>query len=81
MKTITFEIGDIVHCPYYDFRCRIVEFKTANKIDYIMLENGSGQQCSATLRTKSANSLLPQYLQLICKKSEVDNVLNAALRI
>lgn len=77
MNTITFEIGDIAHCPYNNYTGIIIEFKKANGIDYIRLHDPNkpaAHTCDAQLRTDSVNGLHPLYLQLICKKEDYEAI-------
>jgi len=78
IDTITFEVGDIVECPYYNFRGEITKFGTGDK-KLITLMDKEGVECFTKLRTVSANSTLPFYLRLICKKDDIDKILNDVL--
>lgn len=75
--TITFEIGDIAHCPHYNYTGIIIEFKSANGHNYIILHDPNKPKehtCSATIKTDSVNAPYPTYLQLICKKADYEGI-------
>jgi len=74
---ITFEIGDIAHCPYYNYTGIIKEFKQANGQNYIILHDPNKQPehtCSAKIVTESLNYLHPVYLQLVMKKADYEKI-------
>lgn len=77
--TITFEIGDIAEDVYHCFRGEVVELKTVDGLDYIILRNSKGDRCSSRLRVESVNTATPFYLRLICKKAEIPTVLAKSL--
>jgi hypothetical protein len=75
-NSIEFEKGDIAHCPYYDFTGEVQGFSEMDGVEYIKLKNGKGETCSTNLCIVSANNPIPSYIQMVCKKSDVDHVIN-----
>jgi len=55
-----------------------IHFGTGDK-KLITLMDKEGVECFTKLRTVSANSTLPFYLRLICKKDDIDKILNDVL--
>ncbi len=78
---IKFELGDLVECPYYNFRGFIDKFNVCDGITYVNLKNRKGNECSTRITQWSSNAVLPCYLRMICKAKDINKVLNNALGI
>lgn len=75
MNTITFEIGDVAHCTYYNYTGIITEFKQAHGMDFIRLHNPNlpaAHICDTRIETNVSGRLYPHYLQLVCKKADYE---------
>ena len=74
MNRLEFELGDCVYCPYYKVKGIIVNINKR----YITIRYDNNE-CVTKITTKSANAVLPFYLQMICKKSNIENIANEVL--
>ena len=75
-----FEVGDVAFCPYYNKKGIISSIKPTQNPDiipyHIRLVNPTNPNdyCVTKLKTDSASSPYPQYLQLICKKKDYEEI-------
>ena len=74
---IEFNIGDFVHCHYHNIRGVITKINNP----YIKIEYGENLECVTSLRTKSANTPYPVYLQMICTKSDSECIIPEVLNL
>ena len=79
---IQLEVGDIAHCPYYNYTGIITEIKPnqfPEHPNHIVLVNPSlgedkNNRCVTKIKTVSVNSPTPSYLQLVMKKEDYNNI-------
>ena len=76
-----FDVGDIAYCPLNQFRGEIISIVNEDDSTYVTLANGMNQMCRTQLRQHQEGHFLPSYLQMVCKKSEVQGVTLDALGI
>ena len=78
-NSIEFNIGDFVYCPYYKIKGVITKMEEP----YITIKYGENLEfeCVTNLRTKSANTPYPVYLQMICTKKDSESIIPEVLKL
>lgn len=77
-EIIKFEVGDYVHCSYYNVTGQIESF-TDNGLKYVNIRTEAGDIVNSQIRMNVSGRAAPYYLQMVCKASDVSLVLVKAL--
>lgn len=76
-----FQMGDLCRCPYYKFVGRIIEIrKFKNGQVHVTLQNDKGHTCYTSLEARYNYFPFNFYLQLLCKKNDVETLIQGMFR-